>query len=64
LQKRCLGTPASRRCKTISSTGVTTRFEYYAFDLLHLDDYDTRAAPLIEHKRVLQSVLANGRTKP
>jgi ATP-dependent DNA ligase len=27
---------------------------YYAFDLLHLDGFDTRTAPLIERKRVLQ----------
>src|SRR5262249_49937960 len=31
------------------------RMVYYAFDLLHLDGFDTRAAPLIERKRVLQS---------
>jgi ATP-dependent DNA ligase len=31
------------------------RMVYYAFDLLHLDGFDTRAAPLVERKRVLQS---------
>jgi bifunctional non-homologous end joining protein LigD len=31
---------------------------YYVFDLLHLDGFDTRAAPLIERKRVLESFLA------
>jgi bifunctional non-homologous end joining protein LigD len=31
------------------------RMVYYAFDLLHLDGFDTRAAPLIERKRVLQA---------
>jgi ATP-dependent DNA ligase len=31
---------------------------YYVFDLLHLDGFDTRAAPLIERKRVLKSFLA------
>jgi bifunctional non-homologous end joining protein LigD len=30
---------------------------YYAFDLLHLDGFDTRAAPLGKRKRVLQSFL-------
>jgi bifunctional non-homologous end joining protein LigD len=30
---------------------------YYAFDLLHLDGFDTRAAPLLKRKRVLQSFL-------
>jgi bifunctional non-homologous end joining protein LigD len=42
--------------------GRHDRFLYYAFDLLHLDGYDTRGAPLIERKRLLQSVLANGGT--
>jgi len=27
------------------------RMVYYAFDLLHLDGFDTRAAPLVERKR-------------
>jgi len=34
------------------------RMVYYAFDLLHLDGFDTRAAPLIERKRVLQAFLS------
>ena len=35
------------------------------FDLLHLDGFDTRAAPPIERKRVLQSFLAEaGTTAP
>jgi bifunctional non-homologous end joining protein LigD len=38
--------------------GRHDRMVYYAFDLLHLDGFDTRAAPLIERKRVLQSFLA------
>jgi len=33
---------------------------YYAFDLLHLDGFDTRDAPLIERKRVLQSFVVEG----
>jgi bifunctional non-homologous end joining protein LigD len=39
------------------------RLAYYAFDLLHLDGFDVRAAPLIERKRVLEAFLAeaNGR---
>ena len=39
---------------------------YYAFDLLHLDGFDIRAAPLIERKRLLQSFLseAAGPTAP
>ena len=38
--------------------GRHDRMVYYAFDLLHLDGFDTRAAPLTERKRVLQSFLA------
>jgi bifunctional non-homologous end joining protein LigD len=34
------------------------RVVYYAFDLLHLDGFDTRTASLIERKRVLKSFLA------
>jgi bifunctional non-homologous end joining protein LigD len=42
--------------------GRHERFVYYAFDLLHLDGLDTRAAPLLERKRVLQSVLGDAGT--
>jgi bifunctional non-homologous end joining protein LigD len=38
--------------------GRHDRMVYYAFDLLYLDGFDTRAAPLIARKRVLQSFLA------
>ena len=45
--------------------GRYDRLIYYVFDLLHLDGFDTRAAPLIERKRVLQSFLAEaGTTAP
>ena len=45
--------------------GRHDRMVYYAFDLLHLDAFDTRAAPLIERKRMLQSLLAEaGATAP
>jgi bifunctional non-homologous end joining protein LigD len=41
------------------------RMVYYAFDLLYLDGLDKRAAPLIERKRVLQSLLSKaGTTTP
>jgi bifunctional non-homologous end joining protein LigD len=43
--------------------GRHDRFVYYAFDLLHLDGFDTRGAPLAERKRVLASLLAKGRAK-
>jgi bifunctional non-homologous end joining protein LigD len=38
--------------------GRHDRFVYYAFDLLHLDGFDTRPAPLLQRKRVLQSLLS------
>lgn len=33
------------------------RMVYYAFDILHLDGFDLRAAPLVERKRVLEGLL-------
>jgi bifunctional non-homologous end joining protein LigD len=38
------------------------RMAYYAFDLLHLDGFDTRAAPLIERKRVLEAFIKEAAT--
>ena len=35
------------------SDGRADRFAYYVFDLLHLDGYDLRRAPLIERKQLL-----------
>jgi DNA polymerase I len=34
------------------------RFVYYAFDLLYLDGFDVRAAPLLDRKRVLAALLS------
>jgi bifunctional non-homologous end joining protein LigD len=39
------------------------RLVYLAFDLLYLDGYDLRRAPLIERKRALQRVLAKAPPK-
>jgi bifunctional non-homologous end joining protein LigD len=45
--------------------GRHDRMVFYAFDLMYLDGFDTRAAPLIERKRALQSVLSKaGATAP
>jgi bifunctional non-homologous end joining protein LigD len=33
------------------------RMVYYAFDLLYLDGFDLRGAPLVERKRVLEELL-------
>ena len=40
---------------------VKARLIYYAFDLLYLDGYDLRGAPLIERKRLLEALLDNAR---
>jgi bifunctional non-homologous end joining protein LigD len=37
--------------------GRTDRMLYYAFDLLWLDGFDIRAAPLVDRKRVLAGIL-------
>jgi bifunctional non-homologous end joining protein LigD len=38
------------------SEGRTDRFFFYAFDLLYLDGYDLREAPLVQRKAALQAV--------
>ena len=38
---------------------VKARLIYYAFDLLYLDGFDLRGAPLIDRKRVLEALLDN-----
>jgi bifunctional non-homologous end joining protein LigD len=45
------------------SDGRSDRFVFYAFDLLYLDGYDLRAAPLIERKKVLEKIIASGTGK-
>jgi bifunctional non-homologous end joining protein LigD len=37
--------------------GRTDRLTYYAFDLLYIDGYDLRGAPLVERKRLLERLL-------
>ncbi len=41
------------------SANDTSRFRFYAFDLLYLDGYDLTAAPLIERKSLLQRVIGS-----
>ena len=43
--------------------GRHRRMVYYAFNLLHLDGFDIRDAPLIERKRVLQSFFAEAEAR-
>jgi bifunctional non-homologous end joining protein LigD len=40
-------------------TRVTARLIYYAFDLLYLDGYDLRGAPLVQRKQLLEALLDN-----
>ncbi len=42
------------------SEGSSDRFLFYAFDLLYLDGYDLREAPLIARKQALEQLLAGG----
>jgi bifunctional non-homologous end joining protein LigD len=42
--------------------GQTGRMHYYAFDLLYLDGFDVRGAPLTERKRVLATLLEGSRS--
>jgi bifunctional non-homologous end joining protein LigD len=39
------------------ASGRSERMVYFAFDLLYLDGFDLRKAPLIERKRVLAALL-------
>jgi bifunctional non-homologous end joining protein LigD len=40
------------------STDHASKLHYFAFDLMYLNGYDLRGAPLLERKRVLESLLA------
>lgn len=53
------GTHSFQRLQNALGDG-SARLIYYAFDLLHLDGRDLRAAPLLERKRTLQSLLSDG----
>ncbi len=42
------------------SEGRRDRFVFYGFDLLYLNDFDLREAPLVERKRLLAAILGDG----
>jgi bifunctional non-homologous end joining protein LigD len=46
------------------AAGRTDRMACYVFDLLHLDGFDLRAAPLHERKRVLRQLMASAPNGP
>ncbi len=51
------GVSQFERLQADLAKGHTDRMQFYAFDLLYLDGFDLRRAPLIERKRVLQLLL-------
>ena len=51
------GAPDFSALQDALSTGHTERLVFYAFDLLYLDGYDLRAAPLIERKSQLAAII-------
>jgi bifunctional non-homologous end joining protein LigD len=52
------GTPDFAALQADLSEGRSDRFQYYAFDLLHLDGVDLRSATLIDRKAALAELLA------
>ncbi|HEX6900281.1 MAG TPA: DNA ligase D [Thermoanaerobaculia bacterium] len=55
------GTTSFQSLQNALSEGRQRDLVYFAFDLLHLDGYDLRKAPLLERKEALEALLA-GRT--
>ncbi|MBB4568819.1 DNA ligase D [Rhizobium leucaenae] len=45
------------------SDGRNDRFVLYVFDLLYLDGYDLRDAPLVERKKILEKIIPSGNGK-
>lgn len=52
------GRTSFQTLQNVLSSERTSSLHYFAFDLMYLDGYDLRQAPLVERKRVLESVLA------
>jgi bifunctional non-homologous end joining protein LigD len=52
------GRASLRALQADLARGRADRMTYYAFDLLHLDGFDLRAAHLVERKRVLTELIA------
>jgi bifunctional non-homologous end joining protein LigD len=57
------GRPSFSALQDDLNRGRYDRMVYYVFDLLYLDGFDIRAAPLIERKRALQSIMSAAREK-
>ncbi|HVV99077.1 MAG TPA: DNA ligase D [Planctomycetaceae bacterium] len=54
------GTSSFQALQRALSEKHTGDLVYYAFDLLYLDGYDLRKAPLVERKALLRELLASG----
>ncbi|PJN93459.1 ATP-dependent DNA ligase, partial [Amaricoccus sp. HAR-UPW-R2A-40] len=52
------GMPDMARLRSSLAGGRGERFVCFAFDILHLDGFDMRPAPLVERKRLLDALLA------
>jgi ATP-dependent DNA ligase len=53
------GLPSFSQTQAASDGERDVRLVYYAFDLLHLDGWDTSSLPLIERKALLEPLVAN-----
>ena len=51
------GAPDFSALQDALATGHTERLVFYAFDLLYLDGYDLRRAPLLERKTALAPII-------
>ncbi len=56
------GRPSLERLEARLSGAAEHALVYYAWDLLHFDDFDLRPLPLVERKRALRSVVVESRT--
>jgi bifunctional non-homologous end joining protein LigD len=56
------GRPSRAELDRLAAHGDTTGVAFYAFDLLHYEEWDVRGLPLVERKALLKSVLPPGST--
>ncbi len=54
------GRPNRELLEARLAAGATADLVYYAFDILHYDDWDLRPFPLAQRKRALESLLPRG----
>src|SRR5262249_17403364 len=58
------GNPSFQALQNAFDRHRTADLVYFIFDLLYLDGYDMRQAPLIERKRLLSQLLITGKYDP